>query len=477
MKSLLRLCIALALLIPTAGCAGGWRNGAPIEATPTLAAAASAPSAKGSSAKTTTVTSEGVAFVYTGAAKSVNVAGEFNAWSTSADALAKQVDGSFRLVKTLAPGRYAYKFVIDGSEWKPDTGAPEGVDDGFGGKNSLVVVGTGSAAPAAAVKTTAAPTSVAATATGDGATFRYVGAASSVNVAGEFNAWSTSADALTKQPDGSWTITKKLAPGRYTYKFVVDGGTWKEDPSAKETVDDGFGGKNAIMVVGTGAGAAAAMATPAPTMAAPTPVATTATGDGATFRYVGAASSVNVAGEFNAWSTSGDALTKQTDGSWAITKKLAPGRYAYKFVVDGGTWKEDPSAKETVDDGFGGKNAIMVVGAGSGAAVATPAPTTSAPKTVTGKGKAPQISAAGVVFTFAGAANSVALCGDFNAWAPLADAMQQQADGTWTLTKKLAVGSYGYKFLVNGSTWKTDETNPSSKDDGFGGKNSLVTVK
>jgi len=580
MKSLLRLCIALALLIPTAGCAGGWRNGAPIEAAPTLAAAASAPNAKGSSAKTTSVTSEGVAFVYTGAAKSVNVAGEFNAWSTSADALAKQSDGSFRLVKALAPGRYPYKFVIDGSEWKADTGAPEGVDDGFGGKNSLVVVGTGAAAPAAPAKpaaaaavtpagdgatfryvgaassvnvagefnawstsadaltkqtdgswsitkklapgryaykfvvdggtwkedpsaketvddgfggknaimvvgpgagaaapapTMAAPTPVAATATGDGATFRYVGAASSVNVAGEFNAWSTSADALTKQTDGSWTITKKLAPGRYAYKFVVDGGTWKEDPSAKETVDDGFGGKNAIMVVGPGAGAVA----PAPTMAAATPVVATAAGDGATFRYVGAASSVNVAGEFNAWSTSADALTKQTDGSWSITKKLAPGRYAYKFVVDGGTWKEDPSAKETVDDGFGGKNAIMVVGAGAGAgaAVATPAPTSAAPKAVTGKSKAPQVTTAGVVFTFAGAANSVALCGDFNAWAPTADAMQQQADGTWTLTKKLGSGAYSYKFLVNGSTWKTDEANPASKDDGFGGKNSLITVK
>ena len=362
MKSLLPLCIALALLIPTAGCAGGWRNGTPIEAAPTLAATASAPSAKGAFAKTTTVTSEGVAFVYTGAAKSVNAAGEFNAWSTSADALTKQADGSFALVKVLAPGRYAYKFVIDGSEWKADAGAPEGVDDGFGGKNSLVVVGTGAAAPTAAVKA-----------------------------------------------------------------------------------------------------AAGAAVTPA--------------GDGSTFRYVGAASSVNVAGEFNAWSTSADALSKQTDGSWAITKKLAPGRYPYKFVVDGGTWKEDPSAKETVDDGFGGKNAIMVVGAGAGAAVATPAPTTAAPKTVTGKGKAPQISTAGVVFTFAGAANSVALCGDFNAWAPTADAMQQQADGTWTLTKKLGSGAYGYKFLVNGSTWKTDEANPASKDDGFGGKNSLITVK
>ncbi|MEO5989463.1 MAG: hypothetical protein ABIU54_10200, partial [Candidatus Eisenbacteria bacterium] len=154
-----------------------------------------------------------------------------------------------------------------------------------------------------------------------------------------------------------------------------------------------------------------------------------------------------------------------------------------KFVIDGGTWKEDPAAKETVDDGFGGKNAIMAVSAAAGApAAAVPAapntsPTSTPSRAVTGKAKAPQTTAAGVVFTYAGAANSVALCGDFNAWATNADAMKQMADGTWTITKKLAPGTYGYKFLVNGSAWKADEANPASKDDGFGGKNSLINLK
>ena len=55
--------------------------------------------------------------------------------------------------------------------------------------------------------------------------------------------------------------------------------------------------------------------------------------------------------------------------------------------------------------------------------------------------------------------------------------MVKQADGTWTLTKKLAAGTYGYKFVINGTTWKQDDANPESKDDGFGGKNSVVTVK
>ena len=55
--------------------------------------------------------------------------------------------------------------------------------------------------------------------------------------------------------------------------------------------------------------------------------------------------------------------------------------------------------------------------------------------------------------------------------------MKQQADGTWTITRKLAAGSYTYKFLVDGKTWKTDVANPASQDDDFGGKNSVLVVK
>ena len=317
------------------------------------------------------------------------------------------------------------------------------------------------ASPTATAAAPAAGSAVSA----DGVTFRYKGEGNAVNVAGEFNSWSTSADALTKGADGTWSITKKLSPGRYAYKFVVDGSNWKEDPAAKETVDDGFGGKNAIVVVG---------GTAAPAAAAPTAAkAAGATGDGATFRYSGTANSVNLAGEFNSWSTSADALTKGADGVWSITKKLAPGRYAYKFVVDGSNWKEDPTAKETVDDGFGGKNAIMVV---AGTAGAGAAPVASAIK-VTGSPRAPQIAAAGVTFTYAGPGSSVALCGSFNDWAINTDPMTQQSDGTWTVTRKLPAGTHTYKFLIDGKTWKTDVANKTTQEDDFGGLNSVLVVK
>jgi hypothetical protein len=152
-------------------------------------------------------------------------------------------------------------------------------------------------------------------------------------------------------------------------------------------------------------------------------------------------------------------------------------------VVDGSNWKEDPNAKETVDDGYGGKNAIVVVGGSAAPAAAAPAASAAPasalkPLAPGAKPAAPRFTPAGVVFTFAGTARTgVALCGDFNAWATTADRMTQRSDGTWTITRKLDKGTYGYKFLVDGAAWKQDEGNPQSQDDGFGGKNSVVTVK
>jgi 1,4-alpha-glucan branching enzyme len=356
--------------------------------------------------------------------------------------------------------------------------------------------GTG-AAPALAAATGAGGAGVT-HATSDGAVFVWKGEGGAVHVAGDFNAWSTSADPLAKQPDGSWRLAKKLAAGRYAYKFVLDGTSWKPDPNVAEGVDDGFGAKNSLIVVGGAAGAAAAApaaATPAvATPAAAKGAAPTETAAGVVFRFSGAANTVHLAGEFNSWSTSADPMTKAADGTYSITKPLPAGRYAYKFVLDGTNWKEDPSAAEAIDDGYGGKNSLVVVGGAAGGAAAPAAqagtPVTPAPAAppaaaaavralAPGAGpRAPKFTDAGVEFTYAGPAKTgVALCGDFNSWATTSDRMTQGADGTWTIVRKLPAGRYAYKFLVDGSTWKQDDGNTESSDDGFGGKNSIVVVK
>jgi hypothetical protein len=40
----------------------------------------------------------------------------------------------------LPPGLHHYVFVIDGAEWRPDPNAASQVDDGFGQRNSVLLV-------------------------------------------------------------------------------------------------------------------------------------------------------------------------------------------------------------------------------------------------------------------------------------------------------------------------------------------------
>jgi hypothetical protein len=40
-----------------------------------------------------------------------------------------------------------------------------------------------------------------------------------------------------------WSITVKLVPGTYQYKFVADG-QWTKDPFAPGSAPDGYGGQN-----------------------------------------------------------------------------------------------------------------------------------------------------------------------------------------------------------------------------------------
>jgi len=71
-----------------------------------------------------------------------------------------------------------------------------------------------------------------------------------VNIAGSFNNWSMTADPLyDRDGNGMWSITLPLPPGRYEYKFVIDGEEWIPDPSNPETADDGFGGYNSVITV------------------------------------------------------------------------------------------------------------------------------------------------------------------------------------------------------------------------------------
>jgi hypothetical protein len=49
------------------------------------------------------------------------------------------------------------------------------------------------------------------------------------------------------------------------------------------------------------------------------------------------------------------------DGAgWKASVSLSPGRYEYRFVVDG-QWVSDPKARESATNDFGSTNSVVVV--------------------------------------------------------------------------------------------------------------------
>ena len=72
-------------------------------------------------------------------ARSVAVAGSFNAWNPERAPMVSLGNG--RWVKELAvgPGRYEYLFVADG-DWLPDPTAKESAQNPYGGTNSVIVI-------------------------------------------------------------------------------------------------------------------------------------------------------------------------------------------------------------------------------------------------------------------------------------------------------------------------------------------------
>ncbi len=67
-----------------------------------------------------------------------------------------------------------------------------------------------------------------------------------------------------------------------------------------------------------------------------------------------------LAGDFNQWKVCEAPLSRVAEGVWSITIDLPRGRHEYMFVIDG-RWVTDPNAMGYSTDGFGNRNALLVV--------------------------------------------------------------------------------------------------------------------
>ncbi|MBI4845338.1 MAG: AAA family ATPase [Candidatus Omnitrophica bacterium] len=73
------------------------------------------------------------------------------------------------------------------------------------------------------------------------------------------------------------------------------------------------------------------------------------------------AQSVEIAGDFNNWTATQESkLEYLNDGKWKKEFSLEPGRYRYKFVVDG-KWVVDPNNPNTEPDNSGNINSLLEI--------------------------------------------------------------------------------------------------------------------
>jgi 1,4-alpha-glucan branching enzyme len=70
------------------------------------------------------------------------------------------------------------------------------------------------------------------------------------------------------------------------------------------------------------------------------------------------AQNVFLAGDFNDWEITPHPLEKDSTGNWKINIDLMPGRYEYRFLVDG-VWQNDPNSTAFAPNPFGSENCVL----------------------------------------------------------------------------------------------------------------------
>jgi len=228
-------------------------------------------------------------------AQRVYLSGTFNNWSTTQTPMKFVLNGWMADLK-LKPGKYAYKFIVDGN-WITDP-SNKLKERGDAGADNSVVYCYNHEFILKGFKT-----------------------ARKVAVTGNFLNWNKRGIALTRTSD-DWTLPMYLRDGTYLYKFLVDG-KWAVDPDNKSVRVDLQGNVNSLLSIG----------------------------ESYLFKLKGytAASKVVFTGDFNGWNDSELLMEKTADG-WQIPYVLAPGNYEYKFIADG-KWISDPANPFTTGSG------------------------------------------------------------------------------------------------------------------------------
>lgn len=322
-------------------------------------------------------------------AKKVYISGTFNGWSTLQTPMHK-TDSGWVVNLKLNPGKYHYKYIIDG-KWIHDTNNALKEKNEHGSYNSVVFCYNH--------------------------TFKLNlnQQSKKVILAGSFNGWNKNELQMNRTTTG-WDLQIYLREGTHAYKFIVDN-TWILDPDNPVKRPDGRGNTNSFVGIG----------------------------NIHTFKLKGYlnAENVFVSGNFNAWN-GGELRMEKTSDGWVLPYHIASGIYEYMFIVDG-KWIVDPSNPRTIGSG-NFENSVIAVN--------------------------PNVTLN--VNSFKDA-KKVILSGSFNGWSKEGYQMEKTVNG-WTISIYLKPGKYTYKLIVDGE-WKLDPDNKLWEQNQFGSGNSVLWVK
>ena len=168
-----------------------------------------------------------------------------------------------------------------------------------------------------------------------------IGGKHEVFLAGDFNNWSESSIKMDES-DGIYTKTLYLRKGKYSYKYIIDG-QWIVDENAEDFIDDGYGGKNSIIYIGNNKDLNALRKVEF------------------SYKPDHIVKEVYLVGAMNDWNLKSTRMFESSKGTYATIVLLKPGEYQYKFLEDGMNYVKDNNAASFADDGFGGKNSVIVV--------------------------------------------------------------------------------------------------------------------
>ena len=222
-------------------------------------------------------------------------------------------------------------------------------------------------------------------------------------LAGSFNIWDPATLPMIRT-DSGWVAEVKLTPGKYWYKFIVDG-HWQTDNDNELSENDGLGNVNSVVYK-----------------------------TNTLFHLPGFvnAKKVYLSGSFNEWAPAQLALQRVGDG-WELPLYLADGTYTYRYVADG-RWMEDPVNPQKLPNEFGESNSVI------------------------SKGKPHLFYLPGYA-----EAGKVVLSGSFNQWRQDELYMRKTATG-WELPYTLGPGNYEYQFIIDDKWINLHKENKSGHD-------------